>query len=128
MATAQRTRPVTSLRILCETAQDIGIDPEVVLAGTDLGRDDLTDATREVTLQQELRAVANIVAVDPSGVGLGVTVGERMHVNSFGIWGFAVLTSPTFRAAIETAMDHIRLSLAIADIEFREDGDVEFPD
>ncbi len=124
MPPASSTRPATSLRLLCETAGEMGITLDVALAGTGLGQDDFADAASEVTVDQEMLAVQNIAAVYPNEAGLGVAVGERMHVNSFGIWGFAVLTSPTFRAAVETAMDHIRLSYAFADIEFREDADV----
>lgn len=108
---------------MCETAGDMGIGIDVALAGTGLGEDDVADGTGEVTVDQEMLAVQNIAAVYPNEAGLGVAVGERMHVNSFGIWGFAVLTSPTFRAAVETAMDHIRLSYVFANIEFREEGD-----
>ncbi|MEM9133328.1 MAG: AraC family transcriptional regulator ligand-binding domain-containing protein [Actinomycetota bacterium] len=123
MVSANSTRPATSLRVLCETAQDLGIGLDVALAGTGLDESDLAEADREVTIDQELTAVANIAAAYPAEAGLGVAVGERLHVNAFGIWGFAVLTSPTFRAAIETAMDYARLSFAFADLEFHEAPD-----
>ncbi|MEM8747591.1 MAG: AraC family transcriptional regulator ligand-binding domain-containing protein, partial [Actinomycetota bacterium] len=124
MASLRGTRPATSLRVLCETADDLGIGLDVALAGTGLTAADLDDATTEVTAEQEMRAVENIASAYPGEAGLGLAVGRRLHVNSFGIWGFAVLTSPTFRAAIETAIDHIRLSYVFSAIEFREDHDV----
>ncbi len=122
MVSASTTRPATSLRVLVETAAEMGIGLDVALAGTGLTGDDFGDTASEVTIDQEMQAVENIAAVYPAEAGLGVAVGERMHVNSFGIWGFAVLTSPTFRAAVDTAMDYIRLSYAFAHIEFREEG------
>ncbi|MEM9042058.1 MAG: AraC family transcriptional regulator ligand-binding domain-containing protein [Actinomycetota bacterium] len=124
MASLRGTRPATSLRVLCETASDLGIGLDIALSGTGLTAVDLDDATKEVTAEQEMRAVENIASDYPGVAGLGLAVGRRLHVNSFGIWGFAVLTSPTFRAAIETAIDHIRLSYVFATIEFREDHDV----
>lgn len=124
MISANTKRPATSLRLLCETAGELGIPLDVALAGTGLTEEDLEDAAGEVTVDQEILAVQNTAAVYPNDAGLGVAVGERMHVNSFGIWGFAVLTSPTFRAAVETAISHIRLSYVFADIDFREEGDV----
>lgn len=124
MVSASSRRPATSLRLLCETAGDLGITLDVVLADTGLSEQDLEDAASEVTVDQEILAVQNLAAVYTAEAGLGVAVGERMHVNSFGIWGFAVLTSPTFRAAVETAISHIRLSYVLVDIEFCEDADV----
>ncbi|MEM7273751.1 MAG: AraC family transcriptional regulator ligand-binding domain-containing protein [Actinomycetota bacterium] len=124
MVSARDTRPATSLRLLCETAEELGIGLDVALAGTGLRAQDLADTAAEVTVDQEILAVQNIAAVYPEEAGLGVAVGKRMHVNSFGIWGFAVLTSPTFRAAVDTAINHIRLSYVFADIEFQEGPDV----
>ncbi|MEM7340394.1 MAG: AraC family transcriptional regulator ligand-binding domain-containing protein [Actinomycetota bacterium] len=123
MVSASSARPATSLRLLCETAAEAGIGLDIALADTGLDERDMVDATREITAEQELMAVRNIAAVYPSEAGLGVAVGERMHVNAFGIWGFAVLTSPTFRAAIHTALDHIRLSYVFADVHFHETAD-----
>ncbi|MEM9566664.1 MAG: AraC family transcriptional regulator ligand-binding domain-containing protein, partial [Actinomycetota bacterium] len=122
MVSANSTRPATSLRVLVATAGELGIGLDVALAGTGLTEQDIGDAGGEITIHQEMRAVENIAAVYPGEAGLGIAVGERMHVNAFGIWGFAILTSPTFRAAVETAMDYIRLSYAFADIDFREEG------
>lgn len=46
-----------------------------------------------------------------------------MHVNAFGIWGFAVLTSPTPRSAIQTSIDYVKLSFVIADMALKETGE-----
>ena len=120
---ATATRPATSLRLLCETAANMGISWSLALEGTGVQRADLADPSAEVTVGQEMTAVENVAAAFGTDVGLGVAVGRRMHVHSFGIWGFAILTSPTFRAAIETAMAHIRLSYVFADIAFHEDDE-----
>ncbi|MEM7324194.1 MAG: AraC family transcriptional regulator ligand-binding domain-containing protein [Actinomycetota bacterium] len=125
MVSASGVRSATSLRALCETAAEAGIGLAAVLADTGLDAEDLADDTREVTGEQEMQAVANVAALYPSEAGLGVAVGERMHVNSFGIWGFAVLTSPTFRAATETAIEHVRLSYVFAAIELQEDAETD---
>ncbi|MEM7142267.1 MAG: AraC family transcriptional regulator ligand-binding domain-containing protein [Actinomycetota bacterium] len=123
MVPPNRTRPATSLRVLCETAESLGIEAAIALHGTGLTVDDLADSASTVTAEQEMTAVANVARKYPATAGLGVAVGRRMHVNSFGIWGFAILTSPTFRAAIETAMAYIRLSYVFADIDFVEDDE-----
>lgn len=123
MVLASTSRPATSLRLLCETAADAGIPTEVALAETGLDEASILDPDAEITAAQEIAAIANVAARYPHPAGLGVAVGRRMHVNSFGIWGFALLTSPTFRAATETALAHVRLSLMFTDAELCEDAD-----
>lgn len=66
-------------------------------------------------------AIENFVRLAPQQVGLGLTVGRRLHLGTFGIWGFALLTSPTVGAAAETAVRFANLSFVIADITLRID-------
>ncbi|MEM9200932.1 MAG: AraC family transcriptional regulator [Actinomycetota bacterium] len=123
MSFASSLRPVTSLRLLCEAVSARGIDPASVLAGTGVDELRLREPGAEISAEQEMRAIANAVERYPEPAGLGVEVGRRMHVNSFGIWGFAMLTSPTYRAATETAIEHVRLSLVLADLDLVEDDE-----
>ena len=113
-------RPVTSLRLLCEIATQLGIDKTKSLEQTGLTIKDLDKTDLQLTLGQELRAIENVVRLLPNKVGLGVLVGRQMHVNMFGIWGFAILSSPTLRVAIATAADFMNLSFAVADIALEE--------
>ena len=72
----------------------------------------------------EIQAIENLVRLAPANVGLGFAVGRVTHVHAFGIWGFAVLTSPTLRAAIETAINYAKLSFLIAEMSLvEEDGE-----
>lgn len=113
-------RPATSLRLLFEAAEELGLDTTSGLKNTGLSADDLKTSTTQVTIEQEIRAIENFVQLSPMKAGLGVAVGKQMHVNAFGIWGFAILTSPTLRAAIETAIQYEELSFVIADMALRE--------
>jgi len=113
-------RPVTSLRLLCDAAAELGVDPAHCLEGTGIAPEDLNAPTAHLATEQEIRAIENFARLAPTSVGLGVAVGRRLHVNAFGIWGFAVLTSPTLRSALETSVDYVKLSLVIADMTWSE--------
>lgn len=108
---------------MCEVADEMGLDVGACLLGTGLAESDLTDATVRLTLRQEIKAIENFVSLAPRRAGIGVEVGKRFHVNAFGIWGFAILTSPTVRASIETAIEFTKLSFVIADMFLEEAGE-----
>lgn len=82
--------------------------------------DQLDDPDARHTTDQEVQVIENYVRLVPRAAGLGWTVGANMHVNAFGIWGFAILTSPTLRAAVQTSIDYIKLSSLIADMSLAE--------
>ncbi|UTW56494.1 AraC family transcriptional regulator [Kordiimonas sp. SCSIO 12610] len=123
MINLNSTRPPTSLRILCDVAVEMGMPREDFLKGTGLSLDDLYSPDRRITLAQEVRATENFLERQSDSFGIGVTVGNRFHVNVFGIWGFAILSSPTLRSAIQTAIDYTSISLILADIEVGEYND-----
>ena len=116
-------RTTTSLRVLCEAAEELGVPKTDCLAGTGLEPDDLYKDDLEVTLGQEVLAIENYANITGKNVGLGSAIAERMHMNAFGIWGFAILTSPTVREAIHTAIDFSRISYLITEMSLLDDPD-----
>lgn len=120
MEASAQTRKITSLRIICETAEDMGIPKFATLKGTGLSEDDLYNAELQVSLDQEFLAIDNFSNEAGRIIGLGTAVSNRLHVNAFGIWGFAILTSPTLRAAMQTAVDYATLSSLTTKIELHE--------
>ncbi|MEQ8825225.1 MAG: AraC family transcriptional regulator [Filomicrobium sp.] len=115
------TRTATSVRILCDAAAEFGVERAKCLTGTGIEEAELYLTNSRITLGQEIRAIENFVRAMPEKWGLGVEVGKRYHTNTFGIWGFAILTSPTIRAAIETATTYANLSFLIAEMALVED-------
>lgn len=116
-------RPGTSLRILCDVAKEYGITTEACLQNTDITYQDLATGTTQFSTHQEIQAIENLVQLLPDAVGLGVDVGKKMHVNAFGIWGFAILTSPTLRSAIQTSIEYMQLSFVIAEMRLDVEQD-----
>lgn len=122
MIVQMNTRPATSLRMLCDVAQARGIDVDTCLKGTGITADQLEDPSAQHTTSQEIKAIENTVSALGNPTGLGWAAGSNMHVNAFGIWGFAILTSPTLRAAIQTSVAYIKLSFVIAEMRLEEHG------
>lgn len=116
MIVQSQNRPSTSLRLLCNEAAKYGISEIECLEGTSVSVEDLNDANAVHSTTDEIRAIENLVRLAPGNVGLGFSVGRATHVHAFGIWGFAILTSPTLRAAIETSINYAKLSFLIAEM------------
>jgi AraC-like DNA-binding protein len=106
---------------MCEAAPEFGVTAEQCLNGTDLVLFDLYRADTRVTLAQELRAIENFLALAPPHRGLGIKIGQHYRPEVFGIWGYAILSSPTFGAALKVAADFANLSFIIAPIDL-DDG------
>lgn len=109
---------------MCDVAEELGVGRSDCLQSTGLTPDDIASPDAQLTLDQEIRAIENFVAHAPQKTGLGYAVGERFHVNAFGIWGFAILSSPTVRSSIQTAIKFAKLSYVIAEmqLEDRDEG------
>ncbi|MFX9593223.1 AraC family transcriptional regulator ligand-binding domain-containing protein, partial [Acinetobacter baumannii] len=73
------------------------------LTGTGIAIAQLDDPAAEIEAVQELRVIRNLLAaLQPAGLGateLGLAAGQRYHLTTMGVWGFAMASSPTLRSA-----------------------------
>ncbi|MET0236496.1 MAG: AraC family transcriptional regulator [Kibdelosporangium sp.] len=104
-------RAVAGTGLLVRFAMDRGVPRERLLAGSGLTAAHLADPDGEVTAHQELRVVRNLAAALP---GTGLAVGREYHATTFGILGFAFISSPTMRAAVEVALRYLDLSFTFS--------------
>lgn len=64
-----------------------------LLAGSGIQARDLASADSRITRTQELQVCANALALRAD---LGLVLGQRLHVSSYGLLGYAALSSATF--------------------------------
>ena len=112
-----------SLRILCEAAPEFGVDAARCLDGTGLVVFDLYDNTTTVTLAQEVAAIENFLRLADGTPDIGIRIGKRYRPQVFGIWGYAILSSPTFRACLKVATEYANLSFIMATARLNEAHD-----
>ena len=96
-------RGTYSARLMTELAAQHGVPLGVCLKGTGIDRESLDDPGAEITGRQELDLVTNIVKALPDMPEIGLEPGSRYHVTAYGIWGYAVMSSPTVRDAVSIA-------------------------
>ena len=107
-------RGTGSVALLCALAAEHGLPPSAALTGTGIDEAALRDPAAEITAAQEARLIATIAAVLPEAAGL--TAGVRYRLTTYGIWGFALLSSRTIRESHEVAMQFLDLSYALTSI------------
>ena len=116
-------RNVVSASLLIHFAVERGADRERLLRDTGIEAAALADPSAEIRPSQELALVRNILADLGDPAGLGLDAGARYHLSTYGIWGFALLTSPTLGAVAEVVERYLALSYAFVRFHFRQQQD-----
>lgn len=114
-------RPPTSLLVSTQYAAEFGLTAEQCLAGTGLKMPQLLDPAVEVTARHDLVVTRNLIELLGSRVRrLGLEVGLCYHLVAYGIWGFALISSPTVRAAVEVGLRFFDLTFSLGRMRARE--------
>ncbi|SDI22638.1 AraC-type DNA-binding protein [Actinokineospora alba] len=122
MPTWDFPRGPVGARLLLKTGLDHGLSARQCLVGTGLAEHDLDELDR-IDATQELRVGRNLVRRLGDLPGLGVQAGRGYTLGAVGVWGFALLTSPTWRDAIEVGVRFFRLTTAFVHPVLRRDDD-----
>lgn len=115
-------RSVASARLLAELAREHGVPWVHSLQNTGLDAAALADPSTEIEARQELQLIRNVVQALPQVPGLGLAAGTRYHLTAYGIWGFALISSPTLRSAIDVALRYLDLTFAFNRMTLEEDA------
>ncbi|UTW55646.1 AraC family transcriptional regulator [Kordiimonas sp. SCSIO 12610] len=110
-------RTTASVRILLDAVSELGVTAHTCLTNTGISEQDLLTPGTMITLAQEVAVTENAIANLKKEQCPGVYVGRKYNVHAFGIWGFAMLSSPTLRTAIQTGVDFTAVSLILADMQ-----------
>ncbi|SEM61177.1 AraC-type DNA-binding protein [Pseudomonas sp. ok272] len=97
-----------------------GLSSDAVLAGSGISAADLGRADTRITTSQEMLVCANAVALRHD---IGLELGRRMHVSSYGMLGYALLTSATLGDALRMAMHYPALLGTLFELSLEPDGE-----
>lgn len=116
-------RPITSAALLARLGQEQGLSAANCLAETALSEQVLTDPSATVIAQDELQIAHNLMRHLGSDMAWGLEAGLRYHLTAYGIWGYALLSSPTLRSAIDIGLRYLDLTYAFCHIRSEIRGD-----
>lgn len=103
-------RSVASVALMVGYAGELGVPAAGLLDGTALTEELLPDPDTQIDARTELAVVRNLVQALPDRPALGIEVGRRYRITTFGIFGFACVSSPTLGEAIDFALRYLDLS------------------
>jgi AraC-like DNA-binding protein len=114
---------VRGIAVLVEHATAHGTSARTALAGTGLRVGDLAQADLEVTAAQELRVVRNVLRHGSGAGRSGVVLGRRYRIETFGIAGYALVSSRTLLDAMNFALRFMDLTFTFSIPHPRIEGD-----
>ncbi|WP_339413763.1 AraC family transcriptional regulator [Pseudomonas sp. EA_35y_Pfl2_R5] len=115
-------RSITSVQLLTQLGIDHGLSVERCLHNTGLNPLQLAELHSEIDGEQELQLIRNLIDALPAQYDLGLQAGLRYQLTTYGIWGYALLSSQTFRQAAELGLRYLDLTFAFTRITLREDA------
>jgi AraC-like DNA-binding protein len=115
-------RPVRGAQLMVQFARERGLTMDQCLKGSGITPDVLEDAAAEIRMDQELELTRNIVTALKDVPALGVEAGLRYTLSTFGVYGFAVLSSSTIRSALDVAVRYHALSLSFSTVSLQPLG------
>src|SRR5262245_64362297 len=106
----------TVVRVLSEA----GYVADRVLSGTGLNSEELANPNTRTSIEQLLIVGRNAIRLCHAP-GLGLAIGQRLHVTSYGMYGYALLCAGTLRQAFDIAMRYHPLATPVMRIQWKED-------
>ncbi|KAA1426615.1 AraC family transcriptional regulator [Nocardioides antri] len=99
--------------ILARLGMERGLAENAVLAGSGLTLAAMEAPDSEVSAEAETAVISNLASTAGPGATWGLDAGCRYHLTTFGIWGFALMSAPTVRAAVDIGLRFIDLTYAL---------------
>jgi hypothetical protein len=103
---------------------EVGVAPELTLAGSGIGPAALDIAETRVSYRQVEKVFRNALRLTPDAA-VAFRAGARMHLTAYGIYGYGLMSSPTHAAQVEFAIKYGGLMGPVAGaVAFSRDGDL----
>jgi AraC-like DNA-binding protein len=118
----QRIHLTQRIAAVVDVLEEEGISSSRTLTGTSLKSADLRSPDTRVSYRQVETVFRNATRLsnDPA---IAFRAGQRMHVIAYGMYGYALLSSPTREEGIEFAIKYSRHLGMVADVAFSRDDD-----
>ncbi len=116
---SDRVYTPTKLAAIVDAVVAEGVSPVHALAGVGVSLAELVSPDTRVSLQQVLIACGNAIRWTRDA-SLAFRAGASMHLSSFGMYGFAILSSADFRKTMSFCERYHVLATPLVTLTFRE--------
>ncbi|MFF7707324.1 AraC family transcriptional regulator ligand-binding domain-containing protein [Pseudomonas sp. NPDC007930] len=111
---------LNAVSLVLSTLRDEGVSAATLLAGSGICEADLAQLDPRITTAQEMQVCANALALREA---FGLELGQRMHVSSYGMLGYALLLSATLGSALALALRYPALLGTLFHLRLVPDGE-----
>ena len=119
----QRIFAPFKIATVIDTVAARGIAAETVLERTGLTLGEVRDPHTLTSIGQYLVACENIVAAGAEFAD-AFAIGSRLHLSAYGMYGYALMCSPTMRDFFDFAVRYQPLATPAVRLQWRPEGDV----
>jgi AraC-like DNA-binding protein len=114
--------PIVKVSLIVGLLAEEGIGVERALADTGISPDDLHSPQSRVSITQVIACYRNAMRLSRDRE-FAYHAGLRFHLSTYGLYGFAMLSSPDFRDTLRFAVRYHRLATPVSEISTGEEGD-----
>lgn len=108
---------------LIDTVAARDISADTVIARTGLTLAEIQDPHALTSIKQYMTACDNIIAAG-AGVDVAFAVGSSLHLSAYGMYGYALMCSPTMRDFFDFAVRYHLLATPTLRLGWRHEGDL----
>jgi len=116
----EKVYPVVKIAMVVNALAAEGVALKDALAGVAISKEALSSPATRVSLNEVVRCYGNAARLsrDPR---FAYHVGLKFHVSTYGMYGFAILSSANFRQTMQFAVRYHQLATPVAEISFKEE-------
>jgi AraC-like DNA-binding protein len=116
----EKVHESTKLAAVFDALIGAGFPAEEILRGIDVTPERVHSPKTRISLKHLTTAYQNALRLS-TDQHLPYRIGTTIHISTYGMYGYALLSCPDFRKAMEFAAKYHALAAPLATIEFRED-------
>jgi AraC-like DNA-binding protein len=121
---SEKLYPVVKIAMVVDSLKEEGVSPKEALAGIHISETQLGSPAVRVSANQVLESYRNAIRLSRKP-HFAYHTGLRFHVSTYGMYGFAILSSTDFRRTMAFAVEYHQLAAPLVHVQFLErDKDV----
>lgn len=117
----EKVYPVVKIATIVNSLGAEGIPPADALNRVHLSKSALSSPDTRVSLNQVIECYRNAARLTRNPRS-AYQIGLQFHITSYGMYGFAALSSRNFRQTMHFVMKYHQLATPLVDISFKEEG------
>ena len=119
----EKLYPVVKIAMVVDALKDEGVSPKDALAGIRVSETQLGSPAVRVSANELIQSYRNAIRLSRNP-HFAYQTGLRFHVSTYGMYGFAILSSTDFRRTMAFAVEYHQLAAPLVDVQFFEQDKV----